>query len=318
MQISSLIQALADGEFHSGSQLGAQLGVSRTAIWKALDRLDEFGLRYESHRGKGYRLCSPLDLLDLERVHSLLSSNVRSRVLLESVLSCPSTNSSVHQLQRQMDKPYTALFAEQQTSGRGRRGKSWQSPFAENIYLSMAMDWAKGPAALQGLSIVVGVVLAELLAEEGVPDVGLKWPNDVWVGRQKIAGILIELEGEVTTSWRVTLGLGLNTHMSKEAGESIDQPWTALSEFVSVRRSDLAAKLIERLCEALDHFSEHGFSLFRERYQEFDALHGEQVRLLGPEIEGVVRGVDDVGALLLEVDGAIRPYHAGELSVRLV
>ena len=315
MQISSLIHALSDGQFHSGSELGALLGVSRTAIWKALDHLKEFGLEYESHRGKGYRLLSPLDLLNMDAVEASLTESVRKSIALHHVLSCASTNSDVHKYLNS-DTPYTALFAEQQTSGRGRRGRSWCSPFAENLYMSMCFDWLKGTSELQGLSIVVGVAVAELLAEEGVQGVGVKWPNDVWLDGKKVAGILIELEGEVTSSWRVTLGLGLNTHMSARRGIDIDQPWTCLAEYVDLGRADMAAKLVNKLVSSLNEFGEFGFSSFIKRYDGLDALAGERVILHGPDVEGVVRGVDLNGALLLETVSGLQSFHAGELSVR--
>jgi BirA family biotin operon repressor/biotin-[acetyl-CoA-carboxylase] ligase len=315
MQISSLISALADGQYHSGSDLGALLGVSRTAIWKALDRLQEFGLEYESQKGKGYRLLQSLDLIELSMLEQKLPSAIADDLSVHHVLSCSSTNSDIHDLVDGRQR-YTILFSEQQTAGRGRRGRNWCSPFAENLYMSMCFSWAKGPLALQGLSIVVGVALAELLVDEGVEGVGVKWPNDVWINGKKVAGILIELEGEVTSSWRVTLGLGLNTHMSAVSGADIDQPWTCLSEYIDVKRTDLAAKLVQKLVLALDEFVATGFQSFARRYLSLDALGGKRVLLHGPEVEGVVRGVDIDGALLLETDKGLNSFHAGEISVR--
>lgn len=315
MQISSLISALSDGQYHSGSDLGALLGVSRTAIWKALDRLQEFGLEYESQKGKGYRLLQSLDLIDLSMLEQKLPSAIANDLSVHHVLSCSSTNSDIHALVDACRR-YTILFSEQQTAGRGRRGRNWFSPFAENLYMSMCFSWAKGPLALQGLSIVVGVAVAELLVEEGVDGVGVKWPNDVWINGKKVAGILIELEGEVTSSWRVTLGLGLNTHMSAVSGVDIDQPWTSLAEYIDVKRTDLAAKLVQKLVLALDDFVATGFQGFTGRYSSLDALGGRRVLLHGPEVEGVVRGVDVDGALLLETDTGLHSFHAGEISVR--
>lgn len=317
MHISSLIKALSDGEFHSGSDLGVLLGVSRTAIWKALDRLAEYGLEYESHRGKGYRLLRPLDLLDLQEIISVLPPNTQPLVAIHNALSCGSTNESVHNCEKRGSERYIALLAEQQTAGRGRRGRAWCSPFAENIYLSVLFDWDHGAAELQGLSIVAGVAVAELLEGEGVPDVGLKWPNDVWVAGKKVAGILVELEGEVTSGWRVTLGLGLNTHMSQGSADSIDQPWAAVCDFMDVRRSDFAAKLIDRLVCSIEEFAVSGFAPFVSRYDKFDVLRGREVDLHGPDVRGSVVGIDLTGALLLETSSGVEPFHAGELSVRL-
>lgn len=315
MQISSLIEALADGEFHSGSELGERLGVSRTAIWKALDRLTDFGLACESYRGKGYRLNRPLDLLSLSTIKSTSRAVAGGTASVATMLSCESTNQSVRVLDGV--EAYQVLLSEQQTAGKGRRGKKWVSPFAQNLYMSICFDWYGGAAALQGLSIVAGVAVAEMLTANGVPNVGLKWPNDIWINGDKVAGILVELEGEATSKWKVTLGVGVNVMMTDVDGGGIDQVWTNAGGHLSVSRSGLAADLIDCLCGALDQFKAGGFSAFSKRYAQFDALKGESVKLLGPDVVGEVCGIDEQGGLLMKVDDVVSVYHAGELSVRV-
>jgi len=314
MQISSLLLALSDGEFHSGSDLGRRLGVSRTAIWKALDHLSDFGLEYESYRGKGYRLLAPLDLLSIADISAASSSVISGVADFQTSLSCESTNQSVRELSG--DSPYQVFISEQQTAGRGRRGKNWVSPFAQNIYMSVCFDWYAGAAALQGLSIVAGVVVAELLVAKGVSEVGLKWPNDIWLGSDKVSGILVELEGEATSKWRVTLGVGLNVQMSVKCGMDIGQSWANVGDHLRCSRSVLAAHMIDALCDGLEEFKLRGFDAFVDRYAALDVLRGREVKLLGPEVEGVVVGVDQQGGLLLDVSGVEQVFHAGELSVR--
>lgn len=318
MDLLSLLSAMSDGEFHSGSELGERLGVSRTAIWKALDHLSALGLRYESHRGKGYRLLRPLDLISDDVVMREVSPSISPLLSLQCVESCGSTNVEIHNRFPELPTKFVALLSELQTQGRGRRGKVWQSPFAQNIYLSLVFDWLKGVGELQGLSIVVGVAVADLLSDLNVPDVGLKWPNDVWVGRKKLAGILVELQGEANGAWRVTLGLGLNVSMDDEAAQEIDQPWTALSSYSAISRSELAGRLVDGICRELKRFEAQGFAPYVERFAKYDALIEKEVRLLGPDVVGTVKGVGTDGALLMESDGLLESYHAGEISVRLM
>lgn len=318
MDLQALITALSDGEFHSGSELGLQAGVSRTAVWKALEGLAEYGVAYESCRGKGYRLLERLDMLDGALIKSSIDGALSSRIDLATRFSVGSSNSELSKIYPLFSKPYSLLLVERQTAGRGRRGRVWQSPLAKNIYLSLGFVLDGGAEALQGLSIVVGIAIARTLSEIGVPSVGLKWPNDVWIGERKVAGILVELEGEMTTSWRVTVGVGINVSMTVEESIAIDQPWDNVSNHVNCGRSKLAAKVIESICESLDLFKEKGFAPFVSEYDEYDALSGRQVKLLGVGVEGLARGVDATGALVLERSGGRESFSSGEVSVRLV
>ncbi|KZX72636.1 hypothetical protein A3715_03295 [Oleiphilus sp. HI0009] len=314
MHLSNLISVLADGEFHSGSELGERFGVSRTAIWKALEGLEGLGLDYESHRGKGYRLLSPIDLLDKSKILNFVSDSHHADAQIEVVDTCASTNTDVHSISANL--PYRVLFSEQQSAGRGRRGRDWVSPFGQNLYFSVCFEWFKGPAALQGLSIVVGIALAQVLKGLNVTDVGLKWPNDIWISDKKAAGILIELSGEATGSWLVTIGIGMNVSMSERQASQIDQPWTAIAQHVDVERNELAGRLLESLLNNMSIFREKGFEAYVDEYGKFDALKNRSVKVIGPDVEGVALGVDLQGGLQLKVDDGVKVFHSGEVSVR--
>lgn len=317
MELQSIIKYLADGQFHSGSDLGRALGVSRTSIWKSLGQLEEFGLELESIKGKGYRLLRPLDLLDEAKIKAKLSVSALKKLSLEILLTVDSTNNYLLSNAASV-AAYECCLAEVQTSGKGRRGRQWVSPFASNIYLSMSFELAGGTEALSGLSLVVGLSVAKALKEYGVDGVELKWPNDVWLNGKKLAGILVELSGEATTSWRVVLGLGLNLNMSEEEGEIIDQPWISLSEVVDVDRNEIVSLLLEGLVRDMDVFKVRGFSSFISQWNEFDGLNGKDVFVNSEAVNGVARGVDSTGALLLEGKGGITAINAGEVSVRCV
>lgn len=319
MNLHLLLQQLADGEFHSGSEIGALLGVSRTAVWKSLSRLSDIGIECESVKGKGYRLPYPLDLLEQEKILGGMTTEISSLVDLDVLLSIDSTNAYALGL-KELSAPYQVCMAEYQTAGRGRRGRSWVSPFGRNIYMSLAFDLSGGAEALSGLSLVVGLAVVRALGACGLNDVKLKWPNDVWVDGKKICGILVELQGEVTTDWRVVVGLGLNVSMQDNdvaAGE-IDQQWTSVDRHVGVvDRNLLSAKLIECLCEVLGEYRQGGFASFIEEWQGADALRGKLVNINDGNLSGVCEGVDGHGALLLRTESSeLMAVNAGEVSVR--
>lgn len=315
MELYSILRLLADGEFHSGSELGKSLGVSRTSIWKAIGQLDSLDLQLESVKGKGYRLARPLDLLEESAIVSLLDADAAAKLMLNILLSTESTNSWL--LARSgLQKQYEACFAEHQVGGKGRRGRQWVSPFGSNVYLSVAFDLKGGAESLNGLSLVIGLSVVQALCDLGVEGLELKWPNDVWLNGRKLAGILVELHGEATTSWRVVVGVGLNVGMSVDEAVLIDQPWAQLNEVGIFSKNCVAAALLNNLVADLEIFKVSGFSCFLTRWAQFDALNNRVVEINAGVMSGIARGVDRTGALLLETDKGIEVINAGEVSVR--
>lgn len=315
VDIRSLISLLSDGQFHSGSDLGRELGVSRTAIWKSLDRLEELGLSPESIKGKGYRLKHALDLLEEQEILDALTSDCQGRVALEVLLSVDSTNQYVLN-KGGLESEYHFVVAERQLSGRGRRGRAWVSPFGSNLYLSAGFDLFGGVEALAGLSLVVGIAVVRSIKACTHLDVQLKWPNDVWLDGKKIAGILVELTGEATTSWRVVVGVGVNIGMTNEEAKAIDQPWAAIGESLNCSRSQYAATLISELANVLDRFKRDGLDAFMAEWESLDLLAGESIEVSGINISGVACGIDESGALLVDTGEGVVPVNAGEVSVR--
>ncbi|MFN2329486.1 MAG: bifunctional biotin--[acetyl-CoA-carboxylase] ligase/biotin operon repressor BirA [Chromatocurvus sp.] len=322
MPQADLLARLADGEFHSGQVLANDMGVSRTAIWKQLARLEGLGLQLESIRGKGYRIPGGLDLLSEETIRRGLSAEAVSLAAEIAVLAVvDSTNSEL--LRRDVSPAGQSLIctAEQQQSGRGRRGRDWVSPFARSVYLSMTWDFAQGAAALEGLSLAAGVCVARALQTTGIACPQLKWPNDILFDGRKVGGILIEMTGDAAGPARVVLGVGVNVAMPTATAEGIDQPWTDLATVAGPdlpRRSAVVAELLNALLPMLASFEEVGFAAWREDWSALDAYASRPVTVTtgSRRTAGTGRGVNDRGALLLETTSGTVPMFGGEVTVR--
>jgi len=246
--------------------------------------------------------------------------------------SVTSTNDQLWQrLEQGLNSPAVCL-SEHQTAGRGRRGKSWVSPFAANIYLSIVWDFEQGAQALEGLSLAIGVAVKRALTAHGVQEVKLKWPNDIYVEQKKLGGILLEMIGDPVGHCNVIVGVGLNVSMPALQAAAIDQDWTDVTTELQAQqspadgpklsvRNKLAAALISEILPLLDTFQTRGFAAYRDEWQAADAFYGQAAEISTPKqsIAGVVRGVETNGALRLELDnGTIESFIGGELSLRLV
>jgi len=308
-----LVEILSNGEFHSGEQLGELLGMSRAAINKHIQTLKSWGLDIYTVTGKGYSLPAPMQLLDKEAILAQLN-----QARLDVIPVIDSTN------QYLLDRMSTlqsgdACIAEYQQAGRGRRGRQWFSPFGANLYMSMYWRLEQGPAAAMGLSLVIGIVMAETLQQLGAQEVRVKWPNDLYLHDRKLAGILVELTGKTGDAAQIVMGAGINLAMRGAAAEQINQGWINLQEAgIAINRNDLAAKLINSLRDALPLFERDGLLPFTERWKALDNFIDRPVKLLigDREIHGIARGIDKQGGLLLEQDGEIKSWVGGEISLR--
>ncbi|MDN7127528.1 bifunctional biotin--[acetyl-CoA-carboxylase] ligase/biotin operon repressor BirA [Pseudidiomarina terrestris] len=318
-RVIKVIELLADGEFHSGQTIGDEIGVTRTAISQYIKDIQGLGVDVFRVTGKGYRLAKAVELLDEDIITRELKAPV-ANIEVERVVT--SSNDVLRERLREnkeLNAGY-AVLAEAQTAGRGRRGKAWYSPFASNLYLSMYWPLEHGMSGAMGLSVAIGTALAETLAEDGMEGVQLKWPNDILVGGKKIAGILIELEGQATDSAHAIIGIGINLRMPDWLDAPIDQPWTDVETELNgrVERNQLVAKLLNKLRTALQAYDVEGLAPFIERWSSFDKLQERAVRIQFGEkyISGVAKGISEDGALLVEVAGEVKRFHAGEVSLR--
>jgi BirA family biotin operon repressor/biotin-[acetyl-CoA-carboxylase] ligase len=312
-----LLKLLKDGRFHSGEALGAALGISRSAVWKQLQHLEsELNLPIHKVRGRGYRLAAPLVFLDTAQISQCAPSLAWPVHIFDSI---DSTNAEALRLIEASCAAPFVVVAEQQTAGRGRRGRKWISPFAQNVYYSLVLRIEGGLRQLEGLSLVVGLAVIQALRESGVQGAALKWPNDVLVGRKKISGILLELVGDPADICHVVLGIGINVNMQK--ADEVDQQWTSmqLETGSPIDRNHLVARLGSQLQNYLDRHKIAGFSGLQEEWEQHHLWQGKPVSLIAGvnRIDGVVLGVDRQGALRLDVDGVEKIYSGGELSLRL-
>lgn len=314
-----LLQRLIEGPV-SGDVLARDAGLTRAAMWKRIEALRDGGVRIDAQAGRGYALAEPVELLDADRIRAQLqAATVDALSSLEVAWSLDSTNSEL--LRRKApDHGVDALLAEQQTGGRGRRGRQWASPIASNLYLSLSRQFSGGLARLGGLSLVVGVAVAEALRQAGYEAVGVKWPNDLLAQGRKLGGILVEGGGEHGGPVRAVIGIGVNVRMPAPVATTIDQAWTDLvgQGEGAPSRNAMAAKLLDTLLPALDQFDQEGLAPFLARYAALDVLAGRPVTVHGPQgdEQGVADGIGDDGALRVRVGQVVRQVHAGEVSVR--
>jgi BirA family biotin operon repressor/biotin-[acetyl-CoA-carboxylase] ligase len=318
-----IIQTLSDGRFHSGQTLAEILSVSRAAVWKRLKAFEaDLGLQVRAVPGRGYRLEHPIELLEVDALLNAVAADARDRLACLHLFDrLDSTNAHLLTLAAEGAPAGSVCLAEQQIAGRGRRGRRWVSPFGANIYLSILWRYTLAPVQLSGLSLACGLAVRNALEGLGVPEIGLKWPNDLCYDGRKLAGLLLEMSGESGGPTQVVVGLGLNTRLSETQARSIDQPWIDLTQIPGgggVGRNRLAGALAGTLLSALDTYGRQGLGPLIEDWYRHDIFYGREVVLRQGERElrGLHSGIDPSGALLLSVDGAVRPCHVGELSLR--
>lgn len=317
-QVNPILKLLADGQFHSGEEIGEILGVTRSAVWQTLKRLLPAHFEIQAVRGRGYCIPDGLELLDGMMIRAELGEAEAQLAQLEIIESVDSTNRYV------LNKPNVesgfALIAEQQTAGRGRLGRSWISPFGRNIYLSLLWRFPEGSASLTGLSLAVGVSVARALQLYGVKGINLKWPNDIVYESQKLGGILLELNGDVVGPCQVVIGIGLNVHMPAALSTGIAQPWTDVYSILrqQPQRNRLVGLVLRELLLMLPRFQKFGLASFRESWQQLDALYNQPVvvQSLQEQVFGIAKGVDELGYLLVDTKGKLQRFSSAEVSVR--
>jgi BirA family biotin operon repressor/biotin-[acetyl-CoA-carboxylase] ligase len=317
-----IIKTLISGEFVSGQEIGTQLGISRTAISKHIKALVNMGLDIFSVRGKGYKLAQPLYLLNKSEILSLISQEANSQLTpkIEVHSLIDSTNDYLmRRLPNQITQGQVCL-AEYQSAGRGRRGRQWVSPFGSQIYLSMYWYLEQGLSEAMGLSLLSALAVSDaVLAISGV-QVQLKWPNDVYIDGVKLAGILIDLEGQALEPSHSVIGIGLNLNMPNNEAEKIDQRWTDLQSHskIKIDRNALCAQLILCLYARLQQYQNEGLTEMLDEWHSHDVYLNKPVKLITGErvTKGICRGINSHGALLLETNGQVKPIYGGEVSLR--
>jgi BirA family biotin operon repressor/biotin-[acetyl-CoA-carboxylase] ligase len=313
---TQIVTRLAEGKFCSGEALGAEIGISRAAVSKHIKALTDLGLDIFSVTGKGYKLAQPIQLLNHNKICDCRSINSPPELEVLNVID--STNRYLKEKISELNNGH-ACIAEAQTAGRGRHGRVWVSPFGSSLYLSLYWSFAGGYQSVGGLSLCIGVAVVNALKELGVAEIQLKWPNDIYANGKKLAGVLIEAEGQMDGECKCIIGIGLNVALPKNIN-GIDQPWIDLAQITSnvVDRNKLVALLLDELIFTLNKFEQEGLKPFVNTWRSLDIYNNKFVQLIVGKkvIVGICRGIDDSGALLLEKDGHCHAYHGGEISVR--
>ena len=322
--VARLFAKLSDGQFHSGEALAADLAVSRSAVWKSAQVLRELGATVHAVRNRGYRLPASAEALDAVRIQTLLTRNARERIRrLDTIWTVGSTNTTLMERSVAPVGSGEALLAEYQTAGRGRRGRGWVAPPGGAICLSMSWVFADLPRDLGALGLVIGVCALRALREIGVPELQLKWPNDLLVGGRKLGGILIELRAESAGPACVVIGIGLNVALGSSLLEQISTTGLAPVDLAScglkeISRNRTAAALISSFVAGLVEFENGGLKPFVREWLEADALRGKPVTVTsaGGGARGIARGIDLDGALLVETPAGLLRFLSADVTVR--
>lgn len=318
---TKILELMRDNQdYISGQELCERFGVSRTAVWKAVNQLKEEGYDIEAVRNKGYRLKSAPEVLS----ESELGSRIRTRWAGRNLSYLKETDSTNNDAKRCMEEGGahgTLIVAERQTAGRGRRGKLWESPEGTAIYMTIGMKPEFAPDKASMLTLVMALSVAQAIEEQSGLEAGIKWPNDVVVNKRKVCGILTEMILEAEYIRCVVTGVGINVNQPSMP-EEIAQ--TATSLFIEKGEKLSRAALIESV---MRHF-ENNYDCFigsldlselKEAYEARLANKDKLVRVLDPkgEYEGIARGIRCTGELIVELpDGIVREVYAGEVSVR--
>jgi BirA family biotin operon repressor/biotin-[acetyl-CoA-carboxylase] ligase len=322
--VARLFAKLADGDFHSGQALAAELAVSRSAVWKGARTLRELGATVHAVRNRGYRLPATAGPLDAARIRELLAEIANERVRrLDSAWTVGSTNTVLMQRPNPPVGSAEGFLAEYQTAGRGRRGRTWVAPPGGSICLSLSWVFREMPRDLGALGLVVGVCALRALNLLGLDTVRLKWPNDLIVEDRKLGGILIELRAESAGPACVVIGIGLNVALGATLLEKIATMGLAPIDLASAglkspARNAVAAGLISSLVSGLLDFERQGLKPFAQKWMDADALRGRPVTVTAVEssAKGVARGIDLDGALLVETPQGLLRFISGDVSVR--
>ena len=313
-----LLALLHDGAEHSGVDLAHRLGISRAAIWNHIDRLRREGIEVRATRGRGYVLEGGFEVLDTAEIHRRLQQlNCKGVTALEAVVVTDSTNERLLAALPNDNIHGRVLLAEYQTAGRGRHGDQWIAPPGSGLCMSLGWCFDSPPTTFSALSLVVGLAVVSTLAEQGICRAMLKWPNDIVRDGCKLGGILIEMRSESGGPCTTVIGLGINIRLSQLARGRIEQPSADLESAAghAISRNALAAALLNSLCAKLPLFGRQGFAGFWPEWRQFDVLADEPVRLDLAErvVEGIARGVDENGALIIEHSGRREKFMSGHL-----
>ena len=316
-----ILRRLSDGKFHSGEALAQEFGLSRSSIFNALAQAEAMGLALHAVRGRGYRLPEPIEWLDPGAVTQHLGA-AAGAYTIHVHDSLQSTNTALMAAAQSGAADGTLFCCEHQQAGKGRRGRQWHSVVGGSLTFSVLWRFDTGLQSLAGLSLAVGLAIARAVNRHSRPPARLKWPNDVLVDYRKLAGILVEVQGDMHGAALAVVGIGMNVRLNEMQRNAVDQAVVDLAEMgVTLGRNQLLGECLHELHGVLTRFRAHGFAALRDEWLTLDAFAGRAVTLGLPDarrVQGVACGVDETGAFLLRgAHSTVAAYSGGEISLRL-
>jgi len=318
MNLKKLVAILNDGQYHDGTCIGKKLKITRSAVWKIIQKLESYDITIQSIKGKGYALAEPLILLDKKLIQKNLIQKDIKIIIFERI---DSTNAYL-KLHTKNNNIYVC-FAEHQFNGKGRLDRIWHSPFGLNLYCSCSYTFHKDMSELSGLSLVVSLAVRATLQAYLPASLKIKWPNDILYDHKKLSGILIEVNAESNGSSTAIIGIGINVNMISKKIDAILQPWISLRAISNqyIDRNALAASLINILLQYLTLFNLHGLKYFQQEWKLSDVLFNKNITLLhaNTATTGRAIGINAHGLLLLKMkNNVIQAFSSGEVSVKKV
>lgn len=318
---TELLKILRESDgYVSGQQLCERFHVSRTAVWKVIQQLKEEGYEVEAVKNRGYRIMTTPDVITAEEISSRLHTNwmAENCIYLESV---DSTNNYAKRIAEDGTPSGTLVVADEQTGGKGRRGRAWCTPKGSAIAMTIVLRPDIRPELASMVTLVMGLSVAKAIGSLYPVSVGIKWPNDVVVNGKKICGILTEMSAEMTGIHYLVIGTGINTNV-EEFPEEIQSVATSLIKELGekVNRAELIAACLKYFEEYYEKYIAAGnLAPLKEDYEALLLNRNNKVRVLEPnhEYTGLSLGINEDGELLVEKeDGTVTAVYAGEVSVR--
>ena len=317
---AEILAALRESDgYVSGQSLCEKFGVSRTAIWKAVNQLKQAGYEIEAVQNRGYHIVSTPDILSENELRSIRKTEWLGNVIYyEPVMD--STNTKAMQLAEQGAPHGTLVVTDHQMCGRGRRGRSWENPEGSSIAMTFLLRPNINPNNASMLTIVAAMAVARGIEDETGLKVGIKWPNDIIINGKKVSGILTEMSAQIDYINHVIIGIGINVHVDAFPEELQDM---ATSLFIEMGKKINRAALIERICEYFEAYFDlflrtEDLSAITKQYNSYMVNRNQSVRVLDPKesFEGKARGITARGELLVDTWESRRLVSSGEVSVR--
>lgn len=309
----------ADG-YISGQELCNRFGVSRTAVWKAINQLKEAGYEIEAQQNKGYRLVAAPDLMTEAEIKSLMHTDwVAKEVLYFDTID--STNTKAQELAEKGYPSGTLVVADKQESGKGRRGRSWVSPSGTGIFMTLMIKPDINPNNASMLTLVAALAVAKAITSVTGEEALIKWPNDIVVNGKKVCGILTEMNAQFDYINHIVVGIGINVH-----NESFPEEISQMASSLMIEAGGKRFHRAQIIAETMSYFEQYYDTFLKTQdlsalVREYDKLlvnRNKSVRVLDPKepFDGKAMGITPKGELIVDTWESRKLVSSGEVSVR--